>query len=76
MELRPPANARIEFAGVHPNVSTSIVVSGGQMRRTKEVKFVFNYRMFVDRPGQGRSGTRPGNAGGHRRGDEGVRASA
>jgi hypothetical protein len=51
VELRPPANARLEFAGVHPNVSTSIVVAGGQIRRTKEVKFVFAYRIFVDRPG-------------------------
>jgi hypothetical protein len=51
IEIRPPANARMEFVGVHPNVSTSIVVAGGQVRRTKEVKFVFEYRVAFDRPG-------------------------
>jgi len=42
---------RLQYRGVSPSVSSSIVIVGGQIRRSKEVKFVFSYELQADRPG-------------------------
>lgn len=53
--IEPPkagsAGWRLVYRGVAPNVSSSIVIVGGQIRRSKEVKFVFSYELQVDHPG-------------------------
>jgi hypothetical protein len=51
VEVAQPPRGRLVAAGVQPNVSTSIVIVGGKMRQTKEVTFVFSYRLRVDQPG-------------------------
>jgi hypothetical protein len=51
VEVAPPRRGRLAATGVQPNVSTSIVIVGGRMRQTKEVTFVFTYRLRVDEPG-------------------------
>ncbi len=42
---------RLAFRGVSPSVSSSVTIVGGQIRRSKEVKFVFSYALQVDRAG-------------------------
>jgi hypothetical protein len=51
VEVTPPRRGRLVAAGVQPNVSTSIVIVGGRMNQTKDVSFVFSYRLHVDEPG-------------------------
>ncbi len=53
--IEPPeagsAGWRLVYRGVSPSVSSSIMIVGGQIQRSKEVKFVFSYELQVDRPG-------------------------
>ena len=42
---------RLVYRGLSPSVSSSIAIVGGQIRRSKEVKFVFNYELQVNGPG-------------------------
>ncbi|MGE4609681.1 MAG: hypothetical protein AAEJ52_23340 [Myxococcota bacterium] len=53
--IEPPeagsAAWRLVYRGVAPSVRSSISIVGGQIRRSKEVKFVFSYELWVDRPG-------------------------
>jgi len=49
--IASPPRGRLIAGGVRPNVSTSITIINGQMRRTKEVTFTFVYQLQVDEPG-------------------------
>ena len=49
--IASPPRGKLIAGGVHPNVSTSISITNGQMRRTKEVTFTFVYQLHVDEPG-------------------------
>jgi len=53
IEAPAPGSAgwRLAYRGVSPSVSSSVMIVGGQIRRSKEVKFVFSYELQVDRPG-------------------------
>jgi hypothetical protein len=46
-----PPRGKLVAAGVRPNVSTSISIVNGQMRRSKEVTFTYVYQLHVDKPG-------------------------
>jgi len=46
-----PARGKLTSSGVRPNVSTSITIVNGQMRRTKDVTFTFVYQLEVAEPG-------------------------
>jgi len=46
-----PARGKLTSSGVHPNVSTSITIVNGQMKRTKDVTFTFVYQLEAEEPG-------------------------
>jgi hypothetical protein len=47
-----PVQGELEFLGAQPSTSTSIVIVGGQVRRTEEVSFVYTYRYRATEPGR------------------------
>lgn len=46
-----PTGGTLEFQGVSPQVSSSIVIINGNMRQSKEVKFVYRYAFLANAPG-------------------------
>ncbi|MBW2362884.1 MAG: BatD family protein [Deltaproteobacteria bacterium] len=51
VEAPDAGNAELEYLGVSPNISTTISINGGRIRRSKEVQFVFSYRFRAAQPG-------------------------
>jgi hypothetical protein len=47
----PPVRGRLEFVGVSPSVSSSITIIDGQVSRSKEVRFIYQYRYLASEPG-------------------------
>lgn len=47
ISVASPQVGRLEFAGVSPSVSSSIRIQNGQIKRTREVRFVYEYRYTV-----------------------------
>lgn len=51
VQSTPPERGILVSTGVQPNVSTSIVIINGQVRRSKEVTFNFGYQLSASEPG-------------------------
>ena len=51
VEVSDPAQRRLNYVGVSPNINTSIQIINGQMTQTKIVRFVFHYTFTADKPG-------------------------
>ncbi len=51
VRVAPPKQGRLEFAGMSPTVSSSIRILNGQISRTKDVRFVYEYRYTAGPPG-------------------------
>jgi hypothetical protein len=49
--VQAPARGRLEFVGVSPNVSSSVTILNGQVTRSREVRFVYQYRYLAAEPG-------------------------
>lgn len=52
VDVSPPANARLDFAGVNPSIRSSISIVNGRMTQTKEVRFNFQYRLVANKAGR------------------------
>lgn len=51
VQSSPPQRGILISTGVQPSVSTSLVISNGQVRRRKEVSFSFGYQLSAAEPG-------------------------
>ena len=51
VRVASPKQGRLEFAGMSPTVSSSIQIRNGQISRTKDVRFVYEYRYTAGSPG-------------------------
>ena len=51
VRVAPPKQGRLEFAGMSPTVSSSIRILNGQISRSKDVRFVYEYRYTAGPPG-------------------------
>ena len=51
VRVAPPKQGRLKFAGMSPTVSSSIRILNGQISRTKDVRFVYEYRYTTGPPG-------------------------
>ena len=56
VEVAPPSKGQLDFLGVSPNIQSSITIVNGQMRRSKQVRFVYRYRFVASQPGAVRIG--------------------
>jgi hypothetical protein len=52
IEVEPPERGSLVFVGVSPSVSESITIVNGQMRRTRQVSHVFEYRFVANEAGE------------------------
>lgn len=52
VDVSPPGDARLDFAGVNPSTRSSISIVNGRMTQTKEVRFVFQYRFVANKAGR------------------------
>ena len=51
-----PDRGELDFVGVVPSTSQSFAIVDGQIRRTREVRFVYRYRYVASEPGRVRVG--------------------
>ena len=51
VEVEPPPGTRLDLAGVSPSTRSSISIVNGRMTQTKEVRFVYQYRLVASESG-------------------------
>lgn len=56
VDAPPPSGGSMKFIGVSPSTRSSITIINGRMTQTKEVRFVFQYRVVAREPGTFRIG--------------------
>lgn len=56
VDVSPPASGRMDFVAVSPSTRSSITIINGRMTQTKQVRFVFQYRLVASEAGAFRIG--------------------